>query len=83
MKWFKECGWYTGSSRLLYISFRVFCPINVTTGRIHVEKNTRTIHHYAGTWVDKKFSMKEIVKQIIPEKLLLALFTMKAKLKNK
>ena len=27
--------------------------------------------------------MKEIVKQIIPEKLLLALFTMKAKLKNK
>ena len=60
-----------------------FCPINVTTGRIHVEKNTRTIHHYAGTWVDKKFSMKEIVKQIIPEKLLLALFTMKAKLKNK
>ena len=60
-----------------------FCPINVTTGRIHVEKNTRTIHHYAGTWVDKKFSMKEIIKRIIPEKLLLALFTMKAKLKNK
>ena len=49
-----------------------FCPINVTTGRIHVEKNTRTIHHYAGTWVDKKFSMKEIVKRIIPEKLLLS-----------
>ena len=60
-----------------------FCPINVTTGRIHIEKNTRTIHHYAGTWVDKKFSMKEIIKRIIPEKLLLALFTMKAKLKNK
>lgn len=60
-----------------------FCPINVTTGRIHVEKNTRTIHHYAGTWVDKKFSMKEVFKRIIPEKLLLALFTMKAKLKNK
>lgn len=58
-----------------------FCPINVTTGRIHVEKNTRTIHHYAGTWVDKKFSLKEVVKRIIPEKLLLALFGLKAKLK--
>lgn len=44
-----------------------FCPINVTTGRIHVEKNTRTIHHYAGTWVDKKFSLKELVKRILPE----------------
>ena len=60
-----------------------FCPINVTTGRIHVEKNTRTIHHYAGTWVDKKFSMKEFVKRLIPEKLLLSLFALKAKLKNK
>ena len=60
-----------------------FCPINVTTGRIHVEKNTRTIHHYAGTWVDKKFSMKELVKRMIPEKILLSLFAMKAKLKNK
>lgn len=44
-----------------------FCPINVTTGRIHVEKKTRTIHHYAGTWVDKKFSLKELVKRILPE----------------
>ena len=60
-----------------------FCPINVTTGRIHVEKNTRTIHHYAGTWVDKKFSMKELVKRMIPEKILLSLFAMKAKHKNK
>ena len=60
-----------------------FCPINVTTGRIHVEKNTRTIHHYAGTWVDKKFSLKEFVKRILPEKLLLSIFSLKAKLKNK
>lgn len=60
-----------------------FCPINVTTGRIHVEKNTRTIHHYAGTWVDKKISIRECIKRMIPEKLLLSLFVMKAKLKNK
>ena len=54
-----------------------FCPINVTTGRIHVEKNTRTIHHYAGTWVDKKFSMKEIVKRVLPEKWVLAIINYK------
>lgn len=58
-----------------------FCPINVTTGRIHVEKNTRTIHHYAGTWVDKKFSLKELLKRIIPEKCLMALINLKRKMK--
>ena len=54
-----------------------FCPINVTTGRIHVEKNTRTIHHYAGTWVDKKFSLKELVKRILPEAWVRALINVK------
>ena len=58
-----------------------FCPINVTTGRIHVEKNTRTIHHYAGTWVDKKFSMKGILKRFLPEFLVLALINIKNKIK--
>ena len=56
-----------------------FCPINVTTGRIHVEKNTRTIHHYAGTWVDKKFSLKELVKRILPESWVLTLINLKNK----
>lgn len=58
-----------------------FCPINVTTGRIHVEKHTRTIHHYAGTWVDKKFSLKEILKRFLPESLVLKLIKLKSKLK--
>lgn len=55
-----------------------FCPINVTTGRIHVEKNTRTIHHYAGTWVDKKFSLKELIKKLLPERLVLAIIHWKS-----
>ncbi len=54
-----------------------FCPINVTTGRIHVEPNTRTIHHYAGTWVDKKFSIKETLKSLLPESWVLALIHLK------
>ena len=56
-----------------------FCPINVTTGRIHVEKNTRTIHHYAGTWVDKKFSVKDLIKRLLPEKLVQVLINYKNK----
>lgn len=55
-----------------------FCPINVITGRIHVEKNTRTIHHYAGTWVDKKFSLKELIKKLLPERLVLAIIEKKS-----
>lgn len=58
-----------------------FCPINVTTGRIHVEKNTRTIHHFAGTWVDKKFSLKELVKRILPESWVLTLINLKNKMR--
>ncbi len=58
-----------------------FCPINVTTGRIHVEPNTRTIHHYAGTWVDKKFSIKETLKRLLPESWVLALIHLKSKTK--
>ena len=56
-----------------------FCPINVTTGRIHVEKNTRTIHHYAGTWVDKRFSLKELLKRLLPERLVVALIEWKGR----
>lgn len=54
-----------------------FCPINVTTGRIHIEKNTRTIHHYAGTWVDKKLSLKELLKRLLPEAWVLSLINWK------
>lgn len=54
-----------------------FCPINVTTGHIHVEKNTRTIHHFAGTWVDKKSSLKEFVKRLLPEAWVLSLINWK------
>lgn len=56
-----------------------FCPINLTTGRIHVQPNTRTIHHYAGTWQDKHFSFKEWLKKLLPECLLLKILELKSK----
>ena len=48
-----------------------FCPINITTKRLHITKNTCTIHHYAASWMDKKFSLKDMVRGFIPEWLLL------------
>lgn len=58
-----------------------FCPINLKTGRIHVRPNTRTIHHYAGTWQDKHFSFKEWIKKVVPESLLLKVMAVKTKRK--
>ena len=58
-----------------------FCPINLKTGRIHVKPNTRTIHHYAGTWQDKHFSFKEWIKKVLPESLLLKMMAIKTKKK--
>ena len=58
-----------------------FCPINLKTGRIHVRPNTRTIHHYAGTWQDKHFSFKEFIKKVLPENVLLKVMALKIKRK--
>lgn len=58
-----------------------FCPINLKTGRIHVKPNTRTIHHYAGTWQDKHFSFKVWIKKVLPESLLLKVIAVKTKRK--
>ncbi len=67
------------NNKLYVYPSEYFCPINIATGRIHVKKNTRTIHHYVGTWCDKKFSLKEFVKKLLPERLVLAIIKRKAK----
>ena len=59
-----------------------FCPINITTGRIHVEQETRTIHHYAGTWIDPKFSFKGLVRKYMPESILVAFNNIKMRIKQ-
>lgn len=58
-----------------------FCPVNLTTGRIHVRAATRTIHHYAGTWMGKGRSLKDWLKCMLPEKFVLAVINLKSKLK--
>ncbi len=51
-----------------------FCPINSTTNRMKITPNTRSIHHYAGSWTDKTNwtkDIKKILQPFIPETILL------------
>ena len=48
-----------------------FCPINQTTRRLHITNNTRSIHHYVGSWENKRKNLKVLIQPYIPEKLLL------------
>lgn len=48
-----------------------FCPINQTTRRLHITSNTRSIHHYVGSWENKRKNFKVLIQPYIPEKLLL------------
>ena len=54
-----------------------FCPVSVTTGRTHITANTRTIHHYAGTWVSRRFSLRDRLKRMLPERLVLMIIKLK------
>ena len=58
-----------------------FCPINLTTGRLHITSNTRTIHHYSGSWVHGKFSFKKWIKRVLPENIVLKIIQQKSKRK--
>lgn len=60
-----------------------FCPIKVTTGRMHITENTRTIHHYAGTWAEGSFSIKRMIRRWLPESWLIAFCSIKQRLKNR
>lgn len=49
-----------------------FNPINIITHRLHTTANTRTIHHYAATWKDKRDgSLKKMLQSMLPERFLL------------
>lgn len=41
-----------------------FCPLDYRTKLLLKTKNTYTIHHFAGSWMDKKFSFKAMIKEI-------------------
>lgn len=41
-----------------------FCPKNYFTGEIHLTDNTRCIHHYTATWVNRRTLWQKIKKRI-------------------
>ena len=45
-----------------------FSPIDVISGKLHITKNTYTIHRYMGSWGDKRHrSWKDHIRSYIPE----------------
>lgn len=56
-----------------------FCPINVTTMRMHKTQNTRTIHRYAATWIGKP-TFKSRLKIMLPEWMQLLISDVKRRL---
>ena len=58
-----------------------FCPRDVITKRFHITKNTRTIHHYAGSWSNKKIKkkIKKIIRSLFPEFVLHWFYNIKSK----
>ena len=50
-----------------------FNPINIITKRLYITDNTRSIHHFAASWVESSFKgkIKDMFRKIIPEKILL------------
>ncbi len=50
-----------------------FAPIDMITNKLIVTSNTRSIHWYSGSWVDKKHkkSLKNYIRKIIPPFLLI------------
>lgn len=40
-----------------------FCPKNYETGELTVTENTKSIHHYAATWVKRKNLLKRILQR--------------------
>ena len=48
-----------------------FCPINITSKRLHITENTRSIHRYMDSWSGTKKNWKDYIRKYIPECLLL------------
>ena len=44
-----------------------FSPINMISGRLCITSNTHTIHKFMGSWGVKKKSLKDIIREYLPE----------------
>lgn len=53
-----------------------FCPKSSEFGKIHISENTRTIHHYAGSWIGPKQRVANLLIRIFGKKLIMKLWNL-------
>ncbi len=46
-----------------------FCPKNSRTLKVEITKNSHTIHHFAGTWLEKESNGRKVIKKLLGPKL--------------
>lgn len=59
-----------------------FCPIDYTTRELRITANTRTIHHYAESWVPKSTRVKNAIGRLLGKQFLQFLSKLKTALKT-
>lgn len=59
-----------------------FCPIDYDTRELKITENTRTIHHYAESWVPKSTRIKNAIGRMFGNKFLQGLIKVKRFLKG-
>lgn len=53
-----------------------FCPKSSEFGKIHISKNTRTIHHYAASWIGKKQRFANLLIRFFGKKMIVKLWNL-------
>ena len=53
-----------------------FCPKSSEFGKIQISENTRTIHHYAASWIGPKQRIANLLIQIFGKKLIMKLWNL-------
>ena len=59
-----------------------FCPIDYDTRELVVTDNTRTIHHYAESWVPRSARFKNALRRIFGKRFITFLVNAKKKIRN-
>lgn len=54
-----------------------FCPIDYNTRELKITDNTRTIHHYAESWIPLSTKIKNVVGRIFGKKIMQTLIRIK------
>lgn len=83
----KKCGLKLNNEKQTIKGFTlypkdVFCPKNNITGKIELTDNTRTIHHFTGSWQSPKEKFKAKVKGLVGPQITELIINIKKKLKS-